>query len=86
MALGTRRLMKPLVVLGLVWWGAVNRYTVVPRLHRGRATGIGARLDGRSVMPDVGKSVSMEEVIDLVAFLSSLPAGPGHSSAAPRPQ
>ncbi len=36
--------LKVLVVLGLVWWGAVNRYTVLPRLHRGRATGIGARL------------------------------------------
>jgi len=42
--------------------------------------------DGRSVMPGVGKSVSVEDVIDLVAFLSSLPAGPGHSSATPGPQ
>jgi putative copper resistance protein D len=36
--------LKVLVVLGLVWWGAVNRYTVVPRLDRGHAAGVGARL------------------------------------------
>ena len=35
--------LKVLVVLGLVWWGAVNRYTVVPRLDHGHAAGVGAR-------------------------------------------
>jgi mono/diheme cytochrome c family protein len=42
--------------------------------------------DGRSLMPDVGKSVAVEDVIDLVAFLSSLPSGPGHSAATPGQQ
>lgn len=37
--------------------------------------------DGRSVMPDVAKRASVEDVSDLVAFLRSLPAGPDHSSA-----
>ena len=29
---------KLLLVLSLVWWGAVNRYTVLPRLGAGRAS------------------------------------------------
>jgi hypothetical protein len=44
-------------------------------------TDVGAH--GRSVMPDVGKNMSVAEVIDLVAFLSNLRAGPVHSSAKP---
>ena len=35
---------KLLLVLGLVWWGAVNRYTVLPRLGAGRASGVLERL------------------------------------------
>jgi len=35
---------KLLLVLALVWWGAVNRYTIVPRLGPGRAGGVGVRL------------------------------------------
>jgi putative copper export protein len=35
---------KLLLVLGLAWWGAVNRYTIVSRLGPARAGGIGARL------------------------------------------
>ncbi len=39
--------------------------------------------DGRSVMPEVGKSASVEDVVDLVTFLSGLRAGAGRSSAKP---
>jgi putative copper export protein/mono/diheme cytochrome c family protein len=35
---------KLVLVLGLVWWGAVNRYTVLPRLGAGRASSVLARL------------------------------------------
>lgn len=35
---------KLILVLSLVWWGAVNRYTVLPRLGGGRASGVPARL------------------------------------------
>jgi mono/diheme cytochrome c family protein len=35
---------KLLLVLGLVWWGAVTRYTIVPRLSAGGAAGAGVRL------------------------------------------
>ncbi len=35
--------LKLLLVLGLVWWGAVNRYTIVPRLGPRRAAGAGVR-------------------------------------------
>jgi len=35
--------MKVLLVLALAWWGAVNRYLVLPRLGAGRATGVLAR-------------------------------------------
>jgi copper resistance protein D len=35
---------KILLFVGLVWWGAVNRYTVVSRLGAGQASGIGERL------------------------------------------
>jgi putative copper resistance protein D len=35
---------KLLLFLGLAWWGAVNRYTVVSRLGGGRAAGPGERL------------------------------------------
>jgi putative copper export protein len=35
---------KVVLVLGLVWWGAVNRYLVLPRLGVGRATGLAARV------------------------------------------
>ena len=31
---------KLLLVVSLVWWGAVNRYTVLPRLGVGRASGV----------------------------------------------
>jgi putative copper export protein len=31
---------KLLLVAGLVWWGAVNRYAILPRLGAGRAAGI----------------------------------------------
>jgi putative copper resistance protein D len=34
---------KLLLVLGLVWWGAVNRFVVLPRLGAGRAAGVLAR-------------------------------------------
>jgi len=36
--------LKVLLVLGLIWWGAVTRYTIVARLGPGRALGMGARL------------------------------------------
>lgn len=35
---------KLLLVLGLLWWGAVNRYTIVPRLAPGQASRAGERL------------------------------------------
>ena len=35
---------KLLLVLSLVWWGAVNRYTVLPGLGAGRASGVLERL------------------------------------------
>jgi len=35
---------KLALFLGLAWWGAVNRYTIVPRLGRGRNGGTGERL------------------------------------------
>jgi putative copper resistance protein D len=35
---------KLLLVLSLVWWAAVNRYTVLPRLGAGRASGVLERL------------------------------------------
>jgi putative copper export protein len=35
---------KLLLVLGLVWWGAVNRYTIVSRLDAGHPGGMGERL------------------------------------------
>ena len=34
---------KLVLVLGLLWWGAVNRYTVVPALDRDRAADAGGR-------------------------------------------
>jgi putative copper export protein len=34
---------KLLLVLGLLWWGAVNRYTVVPALDRDRPADPGER-------------------------------------------
>ena len=35
---------KLLLVLALVWWGAMNRYTIVPRLAGRHAVGMGERL------------------------------------------
>lgn len=35
---------KLCVVLALIWWGAVSRYTIVSRLGSGRASGLGVRL------------------------------------------
>src|SRR5262249_4899294 len=34
---------KLVLVLGLIWWGAINRYMVLPALERGRRAGIGER-------------------------------------------
>lgn len=35
--------LKLALVAGLIWWGAFNRYAVLPALDRGRRVGIGAR-------------------------------------------
>ena len=35
---------KLALFLGLAWWGAVNRYSIVPRLGAGRGSGIGQRV------------------------------------------
>jgi len=35
---------KLLAVMGLLWWGAVNRYTIVPRFDSRRRHGLGVRL------------------------------------------
>jgi len=73
---------KVLLVLGLVWWGAVNRYTVLPRLGAGRPPGrlervfqLGRRaLTGSSRMPRQALSsrlaayVTREAVLALLVF------------------
>ena len=41
---GRALIVKVLLVLGLAWWGAVNRYTVLPRLAGGGAPGVLERL------------------------------------------
>ena len=50
---------KLLTVLALVWWGAVNRYSVVPRLAGQRTSSVGARLFrlGRLVLRGPSKAV-----------------------------
>ncbi len=48
--------LKLLVVAGLVCWGAVNRYTIVPRLSPVRAGGAGVRLFRVARLVALGKS------------------------------
>jgi putative copper export protein len=73
---------KLLLVLALVWWGAVNRYTVVARLGPGHARGIGVRLFrvlrlvalgsarlGRGVLPSrLGVYVAREATLAALVF------------------
>jgi putative copper resistance protein D len=48
--------LKLLLVLSLVWWGAVNRYTVLPRLGAGRASGVLERAFRRARLALIGSS------------------------------
>jgi putative copper export protein len=47
---------KLLLVAGLVWWGAVNRYAILPRLGAGRAAGILERVVFPEWLARIGSS------------------------------
>jgi uncharacterized membrane protein len=74
---------KLLLVLGLVWWGAVNRYTVLPRLGAGRAPGVLERvfrlgrmaLNGSSRMPRLALSSRLAAYVTREAVLAILVFG-----------
>lgn len=69
---GRALVVKLLLVLGLVWWGALNRYTVLPGLAAGRAPGVVERMfrGGRSRLIDSSPMARGALPSRLVAYLT----------------